>query len=509
MLASSELAPKNRVASIKLSLTQDMFNEVSHLITPIAEAFILSMKIEDQIMKKKVFLLGEKEFATAKNIQISKFDIQDCLMKIEDGFISIEIKNVAFGVDMDMEVAGGELGTVSVKADVDVTAKIKFGLKDKHCTTDVYDIKSTMSNFDTEVGTGFAGKIVSEIVEALEFVLRGVIENCLESTITTSLEEGLDSILVRNWDILGSVSTVFYKMAVGFVAAPVISKERGVEYEIGVDSFFNKEKAYVSEEIHAKGCEVLSVDGLKVTEEITPIAQAYIMSMKIEDQHMKKKVLLLGEKEFATAKNIQISKFDIHACLMKIEDGFISIEIKNVAFGVDMDMHVLHVFVGKELGKVRVTADVDVTAKIKFGLNGKHCMTDVYDMKATLHNFDSEVGTGFAGKIISEIIEALEFVLRDEIEKCLESTITTSLEEGLDSILVRDWDILGKMSTVFYKMAVEFVAAPVISKERGVEYEIGVNSFFNKKKTYVVDEMQVKGFDFEVSSFEGLKVAEE
>ncbi|KAJ3076123.1 hypothetical protein HDU98_005542 [Podochytrium sp. JEL0797] len=268
MLASSELAPKKRVASIKLSLTQDMFNEVSNLITPIAQAYIMSMKIEDQHMKKKVPLLGEKEFATANNIQISKFDIHACLMRIDDGFISIEIQNVAFGADMDMNVfGGGELGKVSVKADVDVTAKIKFGLKGKHCTTDVYDIKTTLRNFDSEVGTGFRGKIVSEIIEALEFVLRSAIEACLESAITTSLEEGLDSILVRNWDILGNVSTVFYKMAVEFVAVPVISKERGVEYEIGVDSFFNKQKAYVAEEMHAKGFEVPSVDGLKVADE--------------------------------------------------------------------------------------------------------------------------------------------------------------------------------------------------------------------------------------------------
>ncbi|KAJ3076120.1 hypothetical protein HDU98_005539 [Podochytrium sp. JEL0797] len=268
MLASSEFAPKKGLTSIKLSLTQDMFNEVSNLITPIAHAYIMSMKIEDQHMKKKILLLGEKEFATAKNIQISKFDIQSCLMKIEDGFISIEIKDVDFEVDMDMHViAGGELGKVSVMADVDVVAKVKFGLKGKHCTTDVYDIKATLRNFDSKVGTGFAGKIIADIVDTLEFVLRSEIENCLESTITTSLEEGLDSILVRNWDILGTVSTVFYKMAVEFVAAPVISKARGVEYEIGVDSFFNKEKAYVAEEMQAKGFEVPSVAGLKVAEE--------------------------------------------------------------------------------------------------------------------------------------------------------------------------------------------------------------------------------------------------
>ncbi|KAJ3094030.1 hypothetical protein HK100_006303 [Physocladia obscura] len=238
--AQPTLKAQAGVTSIKVALSQDMFNEISTLIVPIAESFAADTKIPDQHIKKHIPLLGEVSAADATNIAITKFDIKDVIMAIRDGFIEIAIRDVEFQVDMDMKAIGGNLGKVFVAADVDVEGKLRFGLKGRHCTTDVFDIKATLRNFDAKVGTGFAGEILEHVMDLLEKVLKSTIEKLLAAQISSALKTGLDSVLVRNWDIVGSVSSVNYKLQVDFVAAPVITEAGGVEYSIGVDSFFNR-----------------------------------------------------------------------------------------------------------------------------------------------------------------------------------------------------------------------------------------------------------------------------
>ncbi|KAI9349229.1 hypothetical protein BDR26DRAFT_853264 [Obelidium mucronatum] len=208
----------------------------------------MDMKIEDQHIKKTIPLIGETEVAAATAVTIDKFNIKDVIMEIDEGYIAIAIDNVDFEVSMDMVALGGSLGRVIVKADVDIGAKLKFGLNGIHCTTDVYDIKAVLKNFDVKIGSGYTGDIISSAMDLVEYALKGTIESTLESTITSSLEQGLDSVLVRNWDVIGNVSSVFYKLAVEFVAVPVITKARGVEYQIGVDAFWKKDGPYVAEE---------------------------------------------------------------------------------------------------------------------------------------------------------------------------------------------------------------------------------------------------------------------
>ncbi|KAJ3025028.1 UNVERIFIED_CONTAM: hypothetical protein HDU68_007554 [Siphonaria sp. JEL0065] len=265
----AQFQPKTHVSSIKLALTQDIFNEVSNLITPIAHTFAMDMKIEDQHITKALPLLGETEVATATNVTIDKFDIKDVIMEIDDGYIAIRIENVDFLVSMDMKALGGDLGRVNVKADVDISAKLKFGLNGIHCTTDVYDIKSSLTNFDVKIGSGFTGDVISYAMDLVEYALKGTIESTLESTITSSLEQGLDSVLVRNWDVMGNVSSVFYKLAVEFVAVPVITKERGVEYLIGVDSFWKKDGPFVTEEPKQIAKDISATNPIPEAEKLT------------------------------------------------------------------------------------------------------------------------------------------------------------------------------------------------------------------------------------------------
>ncbi|KAJ3211527.1 hypothetical protein HDU82_005674 [Entophlyctis luteolus] len=233
------LKAKSGVTSMRLSLTQDMFNEVSSLIVKIADSSATSLKIEDQHIKKHIPLLGEVEAASAKNIRILSFDIRNISLEIKDAYVAVAISDVDFHVEMDVATVLSKAERVDVKADVDVLGKLKFGLTGKHCTTDVYDIKTDVSNFDAE-SKGFTGEILAHFVDLLEKVLRPVIEQQLDAVVASSLSSSLNAMLNRNFDLVGAVSGVNYKFQVDILSR--ISGARGVEFDVGVDAFFNTDK---------------------------------------------------------------------------------------------------------------------------------------------------------------------------------------------------------------------------------------------------------------------------
>ncbi|KAI8621814.1 hypothetical protein BC830DRAFT_1092352 [Chytriomyces sp. MP71] len=211
----------------------------------------------------------------------------------------------------------------------------------------------------------------------------------------------------------------------------------------------------------------------EVAKLISPIAESYVKEMKIEDQHVKKTLPLLGEKEVAKATNIKIEKFEIKDVVMPLNDGFVGVNIDDVEFKVSMDMTAL----GGHIGIVKIEAMIDILAKVKFGLIGKKIKTDVFDCKVALRNFDTHIGTGITGDILAHVTDLLEFVLKSEIESSLQSTVESSLDQSLDSILARNWDITGNVSKVFYNMNVAFLETPTITKAEGMKMVIGIDAY--------------------------------
>ncbi|ORY23901.1 hypothetical protein BCR33DRAFT_775121 [Rhizoclosmatium globosum] len=632
MTVADEFKPKTGVSSIKLALTQDIFNEISlfqitksnHRITPIAQTFALDLKLEDQHIKQKVLLLGETEFASATNIKIETFAIQDVVMEIQDGFISISIDDVDFKVSTDMTAFGGSLGKVFLKGLVNIRAKLKFGLSGKHCTTDVYDITASLRDFDAEVGTGTAGEAIAQLVETVEYAFKPYIEGALRDSIASALEGGLDSMLVRNWDIIGEVSQVFYKLAVEFVAVPVITKEKGVVYEIGVDSFWKKDGPYVKEEpvVEPKTKEAFkhteidlspqpkgvaaqneveqfhivtipasvqtptqapvekSVDQPVVTESkarevfvlpesetvqsiqvdpvpvepvavvpvvpvisnnvqtgkptnliatkgvpsiiitiqqdilsemanlIEPITESSVLALKISDQTIKKKVPLLGEKQVAAATNIKVDSFDITKLVLDPEDGYLSAVIDDIKFEASLFVSVL----GGKPVLTTIAADVDVKAKLRFGKtgDGKSVKTDVFgeffsswdgdsleplpfgnhpttlnnnhktkkECDVELRNFDAKIDVSLGKHLLDHALDLIENTLRGTLQNQLNQTFETSLEQGMDSALARNWDFVGSVSRVSYVLGVEFLEDPVVSHSEGICFVLGIDAQF-------------------------------
>ncbi|KAJ3239545.1 hypothetical protein HDU81_005772 [Chytriomyces hyalinus] len=223
-------------SSIEIRLEQDIFAEVAKLIAPIAEAYVLDMKIEDQHIKKALPLLGETEVASATGIKIEKFGIKGVVMPINEGFVNVNIDDAEFKVTMDCTALGGHLGITTVSAILDVDAKVRFVLEQNKMKTDVYECAVALRDFDTQIGTGITGDILSYVTEMIESVLKSSIEASLQSTVTSSLEQALDSILSRPWDIAGNVSKVFYILDVQFLEPPTVTKADGLKIVVGIDA---------------------------------------------------------------------------------------------------------------------------------------------------------------------------------------------------------------------------------------------------------------------------------
>ncbi|KAJ3407628.1 hypothetical protein CcCBS67573_g01867 [Chytriomyces confervae] len=228
------------VSSIKLNLRQDVFDEVTKLIIPIAETYVLEMKVDNQKIKKKVFLLGEKEVASASNIKFISFDIHSVAMPIQEGHIDLALTDIAAKISMDFKTLGVKIGKVVVDATLNINSKVKFGAKAK---TQVFDTKVEIDNFDTDI-SGLAGPALAAATEAIANILEDMIENTLAATIKDGLESALDSVMMRDWDVMGNVAALFYKFHVDFLTAPRISKATGVEFSIAIDSEFQAGKAF-------------------------------------------------------------------------------------------------------------------------------------------------------------------------------------------------------------------------------------------------------------------------
>ncbi|KAJ3263747.1 hypothetical protein HDU77_010023 [Chytriomyces hyalinus] len=228
------------VSSIKLNLRQDVFDEVTKLIIPIAETYVFEMKVDNQKIKKKVFLLGEKEVASASNIKFISFDIHSVAMPIQEGHIDLALTDIAAKISMDFKTLGVKIGKVVVDATLNINSKVKFGAKAK---TQVFDTKVEIDNFDTDI-SGLAGPALAAATEAIANILEDMIENTLAATIKDGLESALDSVMMRDWDVMGNVAALFYKFHVDFLTAPRISKATGVEFSISIDSEFQTGKAF-------------------------------------------------------------------------------------------------------------------------------------------------------------------------------------------------------------------------------------------------------------------------
>ncbi|KAI8837648.1 hypothetical protein BJ741DRAFT_602886 [Chytriomyces cf. hyalinus JEL632] len=228
------------VSSIKLNLRQDVFDEITKLIIPIAETYVLEMKVDSQKIKKKVFLLGEKEVASASNIKFISFDIHSVAMPIQEGHIDLALTDISAKISMDFKTLGVKVGKVVVDATLNINSKVKFGAKAK---TQVFDTKVEIDDFDTDI-SGLAGPALAAATEAIANILEDMIENTLAATIKDGLESALDSVMMRDWDVMGNVAALFYKFHVDFLTAPLISKATGVEFSISIDSEFQAGKAY-------------------------------------------------------------------------------------------------------------------------------------------------------------------------------------------------------------------------------------------------------------------------
>ncbi|KAJ3058252.1 hypothetical protein HDU99_006897, partial [Rhizoclosmatium hyalinum] len=93
---------------------------------------------------------------------------------------------------------------------------------------------------------------------------------------------------------------------------------------------------------------------------IEPITESSVLALKISDQTIKKKVLLLGEKQVASATNIKVDSFDITKLVLDPEDGYLSATIQDIKFEASLFVSVL----GGKPVLTTIAADVDVKAKL-------------------------------------------------------------------------------------------------------------------------------------------------
>ncbi|KAJ3211526.1 hypothetical protein HDU82_005673 [Entophlyctis luteolus] len=256
---SVALKARSGVTSMRLALTQDMFNEISSLIKPIAEATARSIAIPDQHIKTHVPLIRSAEFeaATVTNIVVTKFDLGDqgVALEICEGYISAAAHGVQAVIGMDVGSVMSAPVRVDIAVALDVVGKLRFGLEGRHCTTDVYaatEIKTTLSSFDAKSGApthSFTADAVAALLDIVEHAMRPVLEEHTSEALSAALKRSLDSVLIRNWDVAGTVSSVAYKFQVDFLAAPVISVDDGVVYDVGVDAFYRTGEPYVLESV--------------------------------------------------------------------------------------------------------------------------------------------------------------------------------------------------------------------------------------------------------------------
>ncbi|KAJ3281520.1 hypothetical protein HDU79_010723 [Rhizoclosmatium sp. JEL0117] len=248
---SQHLLASKGIPSISLVLEQDILSEIANLIKPITESSVLQLKLSDQSIKRKLPLVGEKQVAAASNIHVLCFQIKDVVLAtMKDGFLLVRISDVRFEIEMDMKVMAGKNRATVVSADVDVLAKVRFVKSGdgKNVRTQVFDCTVDLRNFDADVHVKFGKETLSHAIDLIENVMKDEIEKVLAGTLKTSLEEGLDSCLVREWDLVGQVSRVGYTLGVEFLKDPVVGED-GIEFVLGIDAFFKVDDKPVVQEV--------------------------------------------------------------------------------------------------------------------------------------------------------------------------------------------------------------------------------------------------------------------
>ncbi|ORY43952.1 hypothetical protein BCR33DRAFT_785216 [Rhizoclosmatium globosum] len=209
---------------------------------------------------------------------------------------------------------------------------------------------------------------------------------------------------------------------------------------------------------------------------IEPITESSVLALKISDQTIKKKVPLLGEKQVAAATNIKVDSFDITKLVLDPEDGYLSAVIDDIKFEASLFVSVL----GGKPVLTTIAADVDVKAKLRFGKtgDGKSVKTDVFECDVELRNFDAKIDVSLGKHLLDHALDLIENTLRGTLQNQLNQTFETSLEQGMDSALARNWDFVGSVSRVSYVLGVEFLEDPVVSHSEGICFVLGIDAQF-------------------------------
>ncbi|KAJ1537328.1 hypothetical protein HK096_006048 [Nowakowskiella sp. JEL0078] len=225
------------VRSLSVTLHQDLFDEISSLVIPVAKAMALETAIADQHIKQKLPLLGEQEVATATNLKIEEFSISKMSLPLQNGVIGVVIRNVDVKVSTDVKALGVSLGKVVVTLSMDIDAIVKLKSTSAGVlSVSVEDVTGTPSKFDVKIGSGVGGDVLEGIADLFQAAIKGAISAAVAKPVDDALTQGLEGVLGKPLDVLGQVSSVGYQFLVGFVKDPVITAKDGVTLVLGVDT---------------------------------------------------------------------------------------------------------------------------------------------------------------------------------------------------------------------------------------------------------------------------------
>ncbi|ORY23903.1 hypothetical protein BCR33DRAFT_727874 [Rhizoclosmatium globosum] len=237
----SHLEPKHNAPSIDVILKQDILSEIAELFKPIALATILSLEILNLSHSHRV--LGvEKVVVEAKDVTVQQFELDECRLVAEDGYLDAGIENVKVLIGMQVKVWNGSKwypllveADVTVHAKVYLTAGVGIGAK-------VEDpIAVTISTFRIDVQV--PQDILQLTLDLLENTIKQTLTSSIQRVMKRSLEDFLDSALLRDWGHKGSVKRVGYSLKVQFLGNPVVSRSEGVRLVVGVDAEYSVDES--------------------------------------------------------------------------------------------------------------------------------------------------------------------------------------------------------------------------------------------------------------------------
>ncbi|KAJ3087523.1 hypothetical protein HK102_010891, partial [Quaeritorhiza haematococci] len=225
--------------SITITLGQDLFDEVAKLISPIAIANALSTPIGDQLVNQKVALLGDVEVVTAKNIKITKAEIGDVKMLLQEGSLAVEIKGIHIVATSDVRALKASLGKVELTLTMDLKSRIFLKKSaDGFLETDVEDVGLTVTHFDTEIPVTIVGNVLESVTDLFQGTIKGAISSAVVKPIDDALTSGLNSVLRRSLDFGGEVSGVRYLFKLNINDDPKVTTQ-GASVIVSIDTHVN------------------------------------------------------------------------------------------------------------------------------------------------------------------------------------------------------------------------------------------------------------------------------